>query len=178
MPVYIRLLKGLTERRPQTANLDDLHEINAKLTAAELGAPVPGAVAAVAREVGMWAVPNMAVPDNGDVPFVPPEDAGRTFEQHGVSHTITTFGGSNPFFGGSEMALHAFRSHDRQLLATLEKICEAIIVRDARTDNPKPTRTLSNRIKMFDKVNEGGVMVHPLSAIMTHATAMLALPPA
>jgi len=178
MQNYTRNLKRICESSNPLVDISMLNILNAEMDVLDAGTSPPFDGAGIGAGGGSWSDENVVIPTDGTPPVVPPQDVGRIMEQRGVAHQLVSFPESALFSGGSEMALHAFRSRDRQLLTTLEKICQAIIARDARTDNPKPTSKLSNRLKMFDKVTVGGVLVHPLEAIQNAATSQLALPPA
>lgn len=96
--------------------------------------------------------PRATFSDDGSPPVVPPEDIGKKIEVRGVSHALLSFG-----LGGS-MA-HKFTGRDRRILISLMKITDAVIQRDIRAADPKPTARLSNRQKMFPAGGD-----HPLDA--------------
>lgn len=175
-PVYCDLLEKTTEGREGGTNLRTLHELNIELTALDRGVPLRHDDVSSLQGVGMWVDPDLEIPANGELPTIPAGHTGRIIEQRSAALNVSSFTGFFPTGGGSEMAAHSFKSHDRALLTTLKKVCNAIIARDARTDNPKPTRKLSNRLKMFAKVTVAGVLVHPLEAIAFGAQQDLDLP--
>lgn len=121
------------------------YALNSLAQAIEDNTPIePIAVSPQVHTVA-WRVPGVVIPTDGSMPTVPSGDVGLTIERRSVVHSLFEYGGDN-------FMAHKFRGKDRRLLTNLAQVCEALQARDARTFDPKPTHTLSNRVICFPAV--------------------------